>query len=289
MKDMHYLTTSDSRRTRDATESTGYPIRYLYLLMSFLLLPACEQNKHVEGMRVVSLSPAVTEIVYALGAEDALVGVTTFCDFPERVQHKPTVGDFSNPSIERIVALKPQLVIINLPEQARVKRQLEQLNMPVFTSSPTSLHVLYAEIIELGRLLDRPSEAESLVQYMEANIRPGAARPTTAVYIELSPRPLVTVGGKSYLNEMLEMAGGINIFSDCAQPYPVVGQETVIQRNPEVIIVLHPESITDRLGWQHITALRNNRVYTDFDEDLLMRPGPRLVEGFRLLVHCLHE
>jgi iron complex transport system substrate-binding protein len=248
----------------------------------------CEHGTPVEDMRVVSLSPAMTEVMYALGAEDVLVGVTTFCDFPERAQHKTAVGDFSNPSIERIVALKPRLVVINLPEQARVQRQLEQLHIPVFASSPTSLRVLYAEITELGRLLSRQSAAESLVSYMQARIRP-TAKAAKRVYIELAPRPLVTVGGQSYLNEMIEMAGGVNIFSDLAQPYPVVGQEAIIQRDPEVIIVLHPERIADRLGWQRITAVKNGTIYTDLDEDLLMRPGPRLVEGFRLLVKCIHE
>lgn len=259
------------------------------MLLSVFSLLMCERTTHSGGMRVVSLSPAMTEVVYALDAENALVGVTTFCDFPERAQQKSAVGDFSNPSLERIVALQPSLVIINLPEQARIQKQLEQLNIPIFTSSPTSLRVLYAEIAGLGQLLNRQSEAESLVRYMQANIRPHAARPATTVYIELSPRPLVTIGGQSYLNEMLEMAGGTNIFSDCAKPYPVVGQETIIKRNPEIIIVLHPGRISDRLGWQRITAVKNNRIYTDLDEDLLMRPGPRLVDGFRALVKCIHE
>ena len=286
---MCHHTISRSRRAPRAQEHTEYVKPFLCILLSVLSLLVCDRTTHAGDMSVVSLSPAMTEVIYALGAEDVLVGVTTFCDFPARARQKSTVGDFSNPSIERIVALKPSLVIINLPEQARIQKQLEQLNIPVFTSSPASLRVLYAEITGLGRLLNRQSEAESLVRYMQANIRPQASGTATTVYIELSPRPLVTIGGHSYLNEMLEMAGGTNIFSDLAKPYPVVGQETIIQRNPEIIIVLHPGRITDRLGWQHINAVKNNRIYADLDEDLLMRPGPRLVDGFRTLVKCIHE
>ncbi len=289
MKDMFHHTISDSRRTHGVQKHKKYTKLFPYIFLSVIFLLACERTTHSEGMRVVSLSPAMTEIIFALHAEDALVGVTTFCDFPERAQQKSTVGDFSNPSIERIIALKPSLVIINLPEQSRIQKQLEQLNIPVFTSSPTSLRVLYTEVTEFGRLLNRHAEAESLVRYMQTNIRPHTTGAATMVYIELSPRPLVTIGGQSYLNEMLEMAGGMNIFSDLAKPYPVVGQEAIIKRNPEIIIVLHPGRIADRLGWQRITAVRNNRIYTDLDEDLLMRPGPRLVDGFRALVKCIHE
>lgn len=249
----------------------------------------CEKQTSHDRIRIVSLSPAMTEIIFALGADDNLVGVTTFCDYPAHAQKKPKVGDFSNPSIERIVALSPDIVIINLPEQSRIKRQLDQLAVTVFTSSPTALSDIYTEITELGQLLNKQSEADSLVRYMKANIQQQTTEAAKGVYIELSDRPLVTIGKPSYLNQMLEMAGGINIFSDLNKPYPVVSQEEIIKRNPEIIIVLHPGNITDRLGWRHISAVQNNNVYTDIDEDYLMRPGPRLVEGFRALREHLHE
>lgn len=249
----------------------------------------CEEQIPQHGFRIVSLSPAMTEIIFALGADDNLVGVTTFCDYPAQAKEKRKVGDFSNPSIERIVAVKPNMVIINLPEQLRIKKQLDQLAMTVFTSSPTSLSDVYTEILELGRLLNKQSQAESLVRYMKTNIKHYTTEATKGVYIELSDRPLVTIGGLSYLNEILKMAGGTNIFSDLTKPYPVVSQEEIIKRDPEIIIVLHPGNIADRLGWKRITAVQNNSVYTDLDEDHLMRPGPRLVEGFQALRERIHE
>lgn len=249
----------------------------------------CGEQTSQEGFRIVSLSPAMTEVIFALGADDKLVGVTTFCDYPPQANEKQKVGDFSNPSIERIIALKPDIVIINLPEQSRIKKQLDQLAMAVFTSSPTSLNGIYAEINELGRLLNKQSEAESLVRYMKTNIQHCTTDVTKAIYIELSDRPLVTIGGPGYLNEILTMAGGTNIFSDLAKPYPVVSQEEIIKRDPEIILVLHPGNVANRLGWKRITAVQNNSVYTDIDEDHLMRPGPRLVMGFQALRERIHE
>jgi iron complex transport system substrate-binding protein len=91
------------------------------------------------------------------------------------------------------------------------------------------------------------------------------------------------------LNDLIERAGGTNIFVDLNKDYPVVGQETVIMRNPDIIIVLHPEDIIGRTGWHKVNAIKNDRVYTGLDPDLLMRPGPRLVQGFKQLAQIINE
>ena len=248
-----------------------------------LCLASCAESHLPKRPRIVSLSPAMTEIMFSLGAGDRLVGVTTFCDFPPAAKEITKVGDFSHPSIERIVGLKPDLVIVNLPEQNRVKRELDKLKIKTFVSAPSSLPELYGELLALGTALDLRPAAESLVAHMRANLTPAATDEPRRVYIEISPRPLVTIGRTTFLNDLIALAGGVNIFADLDKDYPVVGQEAVIQRDPEVIIVLHPEDIRGRIGWQDIRAIRSGRVYQDLDPDELMRPGPRLVNGLARL------
>lgn len=250
---------------------------------------SCEKPVSHTGFKIVSLSPAMTEIVFTLGAAQDLVGVTTFCDYPEQAKKIYKIGDFSNPSLERIVGRKPDLVIVNLPEQMRIKRQLEKLNINIFVSSPRTLEDIYDEIIKIGRILKKEQAADSLVNYMKTHISRVYKSSKKRVYIELAPRPLVTIGAPSFLNELLAMAGAENIFADLGKDYPVVPQEEVIKRNPDVIIVLHPEKITDRLGWRKITAIKNNAVYTTLNQDHLMRPGPRLVIGFKELKEIIDE
>lgn len=259
------------------------------LLSSILAANFCARKPKSDGYRIVSLSPAVTEIIFSLGAEDNIVGVTTFCDFPAPAKKITKVGNFSHPSLERIVALKPDLVIVNLPEQIRIKKELDKLNLKTFVSKPGSLSDIYQEISMLGAMLNRRKEADSLVTYMSSNLERVVSENRKTVYVEISPKPIITVGAGTFLNDIIERAGGSNIFADLDKDYPVVGQETIIMRNPDIIIVLHPQNISGRTGWHKVNALKNDRVYTDLDPDHLMRPGPRLVQGFKQLVAIIND
>jgi len=229
----------------------------------------------------------MTEILFSLGADNKLVGVTTFCDFPEETKKIAKVGDFSNPSIERIVGLRPDLVIVNLPEQRRIKRELDKLNIRTFVSSPASLAEMYEEISTLGAAIALQSAADSLISYMKDNLKPVVPATRKKVYIEISPRPLITVGSATFLNSLIHDAGGTNIFRDLKRAYPVVTQESIIARDPEIILVLHPEGITGRTGWKNIRAIKNSSVYDDLNPDHFMRPGPRLIQGFEKLCEIL--
>jgi iron complex transport system substrate-binding protein len=253
-----------------------------------LFLSHCRPQAITPGYKVVSLSPAMTEVIFALNAQEKLVGVTTYCTYPEQAQSITKIGDFSNPSLERIIGLKPDLVIVNTPEQQRLKRQLEQLNITIFESSPQSLQDIYDEIRAIGAKLNATHTAESIVTYMKESIIPSGTI-KKRVYVELSPRPLITIGSTTFLDELLDMAGGENIFSDHAKPYPVVTQEAVIERDPQIIILLHPEPFGTRVGWNNVSAVKNGTIFTELNQDHLMRPGPRLVEGFRALTNALHD
>lgn len=262
------------------------------IFTSFLLLfslLSCAQNHKRDGYRIVSLSPAMTEILFSIGAGDKIVGVTTFCTFPPEAKEITKVGDFSHPSIERIIGLNPDLVIVNLPEQSRVKKELDKLKVKTFVSSPASLSELYSELAALGTELGQRRAADSLISYMKQNLQAVTPAERRRVYIEISPRPLITIGSATFLNDLIHDAGGVNIFTDLSKDYPVVTQEAVIARNPEVIIVLHPLDITGRVGWQSIHAIKNGNIYGNLDPDQLMRPGPRLVDGFRKLREILND
>lgn len=252
------------------------------LVLLFILSLACHESITQPDFRIVSLSPAMTEVLFALNAQSYLVGVTTYCDYPPEAKKINKVGDFSNPSLERIISQKPNLVILNLPEQRRIKEALEKLGIKTFVSSPQSMNDIYTEIIHLGRIIKREREADSIVEFMKANIKP-INRNKKRVYIELSPNPLITIGANSFLNELIAMAGGENIFADLRRDYPVISQEQVIKRNPEIIIILHPGEINERIGWDGVSAIKNKRVYTELNQDWLLRPGPRLVLGFNEL------
>ncbi len=255
-----------------------------------LVTVSCNRKERPQSYRIVSLSPAMTEILFSLGAQDKIAGVTTFCDFPAQAQELTKVGDFSNPSLERIIGLKPDLVIVNLPEQARIKRELDRLGVAIFVSSPLSLSDIYGEIISLGVKLGLTEKADSLVEYMRKNIiEHTTPQRRKKVYVEISPKPIITIGKRTFLNELIHLAGATNIFEDLNKDYPVVNQETVITRNPDIIIVLHPQAITRRTGWQDVNAIKNHHVYTDLNEDHLMRPGPRLVQGFEALVKIVND
>jgi iron complex transport system substrate-binding protein len=265
--------------------------RVIWIIVGSLMLTAsfCARKQTAIGYRIISLSPAMTEILFSLGAGDKIVGVTTFCDFPAQAKEIKKVGDFSHPSIERIVGLKPDLVIVNLPEQIRIKKELDKLNIETFVSTPRSLSDIYLEILTLGTMLGSRKEADSLVAYMRRNLQQVVNEHRKKVYVEISPKPLITIGSETFLNDLIYRAGGINIFADLEKDYPVVGQETVIMRNPDIIVVLHPQDITGRTGWHTVGAIVNGRVYTDLKQDHLMRPGPRLVMGFRELVQIIND
>jgi iron complex transport system substrate-binding protein len=268
----------------------NYCVKFeIALLSAIFLLTYCNNVQKTKGLRIVSLSPAMTEILFALGAKNNIVGVTTFCDYPEEAKTIYKVGDFSHPSVERIVGLKPNLVVVNLPEQMKIKQNLEKLKINIFISSPKSLEDICNEIIEIGKILNKENLADSLVSYMKSNIKNIKVKRKKRMYIELSPRPIVTVGSKTFLNELIAMAGAENIFSDLDKEYPVVSQEEVIKRNPEIIIILHPEEIEDRIGWSKIEAIKKRRVIKELNQDYLLRYGPRLVEGFKALRKVIDE
>jgi iron complex transport system substrate-binding protein len=252
------------------------------------------QGKPHSGLRLVSLAPNITETLFALGAGDEVVGVTNYCNYPPAALTKPKVGDFVNPSIETIVALKPDLVLMEYWRSSKTARRLAQLGIPFTeTVSPMSLQEVYQLIDQVGKSVRREAEAERLIAKMKRRIEAVRARTSRfpyhpSVYVEIDP-PSWTVGKGSYTSEAIALAGGRNLFDDLDRPASLVSKEEVVKRDPDVILSFwaKADQIRSRPGWESIKAVREGRIIDDFNRDLLSRGSPRLVEGIERLADRL--
>ncbi|MBS7643422.1 cobalamin-binding protein [Candidatus Bathyarchaeota archaeon] len=255
--------------------------------------------------RIVSLSPSNTEILFALGLGPKVVGVTKFCDYPPEVLHRvrngsiAVIGGFVDPSIERIVALNPDLVLAATRLQENVVNELEKMGLRVIALDPHNLSQILVDIKLVGKACGKSGEAEMLANEMKRVIdfifsRTKNVPNRPRVYYEVWFEPLYSIGPGTWQNELIEMAGGVNIFADAKQAYPIVSSEAVIQRDPEIIIVsigymggVKKEDFEKRPGWSAISAVKNNRIY-EIDEDLVVRPGPRIIQGLEQLAKFIH-
>jgi iron complex transport system substrate-binding protein len=253
--------------------------------------------------RIVSLAPSNTEILYAVGAGDAVVGVTEYCDYPAPAQQVDKIGGFSAQtiSVEKIVSLKPDLVLAYGDRQQTVIEALGRINIPVYALSPNSFDDVYANIRVVGTITGRVAEADRTVAEMQARIdaivEQTAAIPKEerlVVFWEIFDEPLMTAGPATFTGQMIELAGGVNIFADIAEDYPQISAEVVIARNPAVILgsdshgdKLTPGQVAARPGWDQIDAVKNERIHL-VDGDIVSRAGPRLADAVEAIARALY-
>ena len=243
--------------------------------------------------RVVMLVPSDTEIVYAIGAGDLAAGADEYSTYPPEAADLPKVGDV-NTNIEAVLALNPDLVLASASMNHAAIDALRQLGVTVYAADPKTLEETIAHIERLGVLLNRQEGARAVADRMREDIRHVSEKVADAepvsVYLEFSPG--WTVGSGTFLDELVSLAGGVNISGD-QQGWFEVDPEAVIARNPQVII--HPDiegvdfvgGILSRPGWDRIDAVRNNRVAA-VSNDPLVRVGPRLTEGLKEIAAALH-
>src|SRR5438552_3805016 len=248
--------------------------------------------------RIVSVAPAITEILFALGAGDQVVGVTTYCKYPEAAKAKPKIGGYTTPSVEAILALRPDQVVMtkNRPD---VAQKLRHTGIDVLEVQPDNLSGIYESIQRISAKIGVPARGQTLIQSIEKELKDAAAGPG----IGPKPRVLFVVGrtpgtvldlsvaGRgSYLSELIALAGGENIFADASIPYPQVGMEEIIRRNPDVIIDMgHSEMLSEaqkegvRQLWKKyafLGAVKNGKVFP-ISADYFVTPGPRVVQAVR--------
>lgn len=256
------------------------------------------------AQKIVSIAPSNTEILFALGAGSQVIGRDAFSDYPAEAQELPDIGGgWGELNTELLVSLQPDLVLaaqINTAEQVKT---LEDLGLTVYyLPNPTDMDGLYVNLEEVARLTGRQAEAETLiadlkarVAVVEEKIAPLSYRPL--VFYELDstdPSAPWTSGPGTFIDLLIGMAGGFNLGSDLQGEWVQVSVEELITRNPEFILLgdavwggVTAEDVAARPGWQEIAAVENGKVFP-FDDNLVSRPGPRMVDGLEELARLLH-
>jgi iron complex transport system substrate-binding protein len=258
--------------------------------------------------RIVSTAPSITEMLYALGLGPKVVADTVYCNYPPDARTKPKIGTYIAPNLEMIASLKPDLVIIQ-KNPVQLGPRLSALHLNVLEVSHDNIDEVYGSIEKIGAAAGVPGRAHELVrslrQQLEDIQRRTARYPRTRMMFIVGRAPnriedLIAVGRASYLNGIIEVAGGDNIFKDAVAPYPKVGMEDVLARNPQVIVDMGDMSEPERVSeeqkraivslWKQypsIAAVKNRRVFA-VASSIFTVPGPRMVDAARAFARMLH-
>jgi iron complex transport system substrate-binding protein len=258
--------------------------------------------------RIVSTAPSITEMLYALGLGDRVVGVTNYCHYPPEAKLKPKIGDYTSPNLEAIAALRPDLVILQT-NPVRLADRLHALKLTTLEINQDDIAALYNSIRVVGAATGMEAQAAKLIDSIRgklAQIRAQAAPlPRTRAMFVIGRTPnrldgLVIVGKATYLNEIIETAGGENVFRDAPSQYPNVSLEEVLSRNPQVIVDMgdmadtvnvtpaHQREVVDL--WQRmgtLAAVKQHRVFA-VASDIFVVPGPRIVNAAQAFLAMLH-
>lgn len=248
--------------------------------------------------RVVALAPSITETIYGIGAGDEVVGVTDFTDWPAEAQKRPSVGGIVNPSIEKLVSLRPDLVIATREmNHKETIDELDRLGIPVFVIDPQGLDGALESIRQVGRALNRSGDADRLVDGLRARrdavrtrVR-GFARPR--VLLVIWPDPVITIGRQAFITDVITAAGGQSVTEDLAQQWPQISLEEVLRRNPDWLLLPtnghQPISVADlerRPGWDRVEAVRRHRII--YYDERLDHSSPRAFDALEDLAKQLH-
>jgi iron complex transport system substrate-binding protein len=250
----------------------------------------------VPARRIVSLAPSITESLFAIGAGEQVVGVTDYCSFPPEAARREHVGGMITPSIETIVSLKPDLILVSMEGNLREDfRRLVDLHVPVVVTNPRTLDDIAHSLRLLGTLTGHADEADSLVRHLAARRERCAVRltaPTKRVLMFVSLQPLIAVGAGTFLQDLLTGAGATNLAAHTGMTYPAYSREALTAEDPDVLLILSDAlPALDRVTtlfpeWARLTAVRKGRVFL-VNADLVSRPGPRAVDGLELLVSLI--
>jgi iron complex transport system substrate-binding protein len=247
--------------------------------------------------RLVSLAPNLTEIVFAVDAGKSLVGVTRFCDYPPEAKNVQQVGDTLHPSMERIIALGPQVVLVSTASQLEnFTQQLDAHHIAVFVTDPHDLEGVFRSITQVAEILDRKNQGDQLVNQLRARMDAveeavKSSRPIKVFY-QLSDEPLYTAGKDSFVTDLIKRAGGTSVTSSVPGAWPKYSAESALASKPEAIVL--PTGGSDGAGNSQVSgALKQSpaavtgKVFK-INADHLSRPGPRAVDGLEELARALH-
>lgn len=251
-----------------------------------------------EPQKIISTAPSVTEILFALGLGEKVVGVSTFCNYPEEAKTKEKIGTFQSPNIEKILSLKPDLIVATGGVQRQVVEKIEQLGIPIFVSYPRTLEDVIKSIYTIGRICGAEKNAKDLgfdlkLRIAKVTSKVAKAKSKPKVFFELWHEPLMSAGPGSFIDDLIKKAGGINIVGSVKSAYPIFSLEQLVKEDPDIIIGAessmggNPLEISKRPGWNNLKAVKNQKIYT-INDDIVFRSGPRLVSALEIIAKYLH-
>jgi iron complex transport system substrate-binding protein len=273
-------------------------IRSLFILIALISISASILICSELPQRIVSLAPANTEILYALNLGDKIVGVSSYCNYPPQSADKEKVGDFSNPNIEKIAALKPDLVLATGLEQDPAVAKLKKLGFNVYVIDPQNFNQLFDAITRIGELTGTGTYAFMLNQSIKTRIsklmQTIGANVTSPpkIFIEISIQPLMTASRNTFLDEMINMLRAVNVAGDLPRPYCRISEEFVIRQDPDYIILTSPRGrayFTANKAWAKTKAVQQGHLIDAVNPDLMLRPGPRLIDGLELMAEQIYH
>lgn len=246
--------------------------------------------------RLVSLSPAHTEILFALGLGDKVVGVSNWCNKPQGALEKEKVGDAFNLNKEILVSLNPDIVFIPGDEDSQMVKEIEELDIVTYVSNPETVDDVFDDITKVAEVTGTNLKGEQLVVQLKQELKQLAQ--VIETHVAVKPEVLVvidqelwTVGPGSFINEVLALAGGNNIIKDKNMAYLQISMEDVLIKNPDVILITIPEELVEDLvsrpGWGELSAVKEEKVYF-VDDDLISRPGPSIIDGVKHIARHLY-
>lgn len=249
--------------------------------------------------RIISLAPGITETLYALSLDDKIAGITTFCDWPTAARTKQRIGGFTNPSIEKIVSLKPDLIIaIADGNRKDTVQQLEKLGLPVYVTNPSDTNGVLKSILHIGEITNQEKDARKLVEKLQKRLNNITAqirhKSKPRVFFQIGLEPVMTAGRGTLINEVIERAGGVNVASLDTASYPIYSAEGIIGASPDIVIFAPMSSDKEfaavKRFWQKfrgIPAVKNNKIYP-IDTDLISRASPRIFEAIEIMALIFH-
>jgi len=238
-------------------------------------------------MRIVSLSPSITELLFALGLDEELVGVTRYCDYPLAANAKPKMGGWIDVDLVKVRSANPDVVFTSTIVQERLAKELSEQGLNVLHTDPRTLQSVFDSFVAIGKIVGKPNEAEELVAYMKSELEK-LTRQNVKIYVEEWP---MTVSC-NWVPDLVEFAG-ISMGKSGEISHSITTEE-IRKFDPDIIVVswcgvstrVPKEKITEREGWNELKAVKNNKVFV-IDDSLLNRPGPRLIEGAKLLADLI--
>lgn len=249
--------------------------------------------------RIISLAPHITEILYAIGLEEKIVGVTLFSDFPEKAKEKAIIGSYVSLDLERIISLAPDLIIST--SDGNPKEDIERLasmGHAIYVISHSDINGIFRSILDIGEITGQEAKANTLVATMKKRIETVRLKLQSArirpVFYQLGDNPLITAGKNTFIDSLIELAGGKNIAGEVNVLYPRYSMEKVLASSPEVIVIssmsekhVSPKAFEKWEKWKEIPAVKHSEIYF-INPDLIHRPGPRIVEGLEKLSNMIH-